>query len=107
MSSPPKPTNNEDEFIVKQESLSRHKAALEKGKQLAASDLEARRKEHWMKCPKCGMDLETSVFRGVSIDRCYHCHGTWLDAGELELLAGDGQDLVSRIISVFKPDSGA
>jgi Zn-finger nucleic acid-binding protein len=53
-----------------------------------------------MKCPKCGYDLETVKFRGVSIDKCFHCNGTWLDAGELQLLAGG--DLAEKVAAVFK-----
>ena len=72
-------------------------------KSFAQEDHERRRKEHWMKCPKCGWDLEPTVFRGVTIDRCYHCGGTYLDAGELETLAGRGGDVLSIIASVFRP----
>jgi Zn-finger nucleic acid-binding protein len=36
----------------------------------------------------------------IEIDHCIHCAGSWLDAGELELLlggAGNRDDLLSRI----------
>ena len=97
-----KPSQSEDEYIARQEAVARHKAAVEKGKELASHEREERRKQHWMKCPKCGMDLETIVFRGVTIDKCYHCNGTWLDAGELDTLAGHGGDVLSRIAEIFK-----
>jgi Zn-finger nucleic acid-binding protein len=38
----------------------------------------------------------------VTIDKCSHCNGTFLDAGELEKLAGKESDLLNRIVSVFK-----
>jgi len=44
------------------------------------------KERHWMKCPKCGHDLEAQDHRGVEIDRCTFCEGTWFDAGELEQL---------------------
>lgn len=37
-------------------------------------------------CPKCGADLIVLELDGVEIDHCPECRGTWLDAGELELL---------------------
>jgi Zn-finger nucleic acid-binding protein len=39
--------------------------------------------------------------QGVEIDRCLECHGTWLDAGELELLtelAGEDPIELSRAL---------
>jgi len=40
-----------------------------------------------MHCPKCGMTLQTITYRGVEVDRCFSCNGTWLDEGELEKIA--------------------
>jgi Zn-finger nucleic acid-binding protein len=37
-------------------------------------------------CPACGDPLVGFTLEGVEIDRCLRCGGTWLDAGELELL---------------------
>jgi Zn-finger nucleic acid-binding protein len=37
-------------------------------------------------CPVCDEPLVSYWFEGVEIDRCLECGGTWLDAGELELL---------------------
>lgn len=48
----------------------------------------ALRQLHYMHCPKCGVDLEEIVFRGVRIDKCFGCGGVFLDDGELEELAG-------------------
>jgi hypothetical protein len=35
-------------------------------------------------CPRCGLELKQRDLHGVSIDECSHCHGIWLDKGELE-----------------------
>jgi Zn-finger nucleic acid-binding protein len=57
---------------------------------------------HWMHCPKCGFELTPVAFKGVTIDRCFHCGGTWLDAGELEALAGKESEFLHRVIALFK-----
>ena len=97
-----KPSQSEEEFMLRQESLVKHKAAVEAGRRLADEERAKAKAAHWMKCPKCGQNLETVVYRSVSIDRCYHCNGTWLDAGELETLAGQGHDILDRVASIFR-----
>ena len=38
-------------------------------------------------CPKCRQPLIVVEFQGVEVDHCLDCGGTWLDTGELELVA--------------------
>jgi hypothetical protein len=45
-----------------------------------------RRESHWMKCPKCGSDLEETAMGPVKADKCKECGGIYLDAGELDIL---------------------
>jgi len=90
-----KPTDQEDEFFFKMdmEKIKERREGLNKKR-----GEESRQKEketHWMKCPKCGSDLEEINFNDVMIDRCIACRGIWLDAGELELLT-DGEARLSK-----------
>ncbi len=38
-------------------------------------------------CPQCAEPLIILELEGVEVDYCPKCRGTWLDAGELELIA--------------------
>lgn len=77
-----RPSQNElDYFALREAELSKERL---KGAEDAA--LDAERKTHYMKCPKCGADLEVEDYHGVEIDRCKECDGIWFDAGEAELL---------------------
>ncbi len=38
------------------------------------------------KCPVDDFTLVQETYEGVTIDRCSHCGGVWLDAGELETI---------------------
>jgi Zn-finger nucleic acid-binding protein len=40
-----------------------------------------------MDCPACKVPLIVAERDGVELDVCVQCHGLWLDAGELALLA--------------------
>lgn len=74
----------EDEYFVKKE-----KELIEKLKGKQKEDAAHAVKEvcH-MRCPKCGEPLKERSFQKVLIDQCTGCSGIWLDAGELEEVAG-------------------
>lgn len=76
------PSRNEDEYFAKQDAelLKEMRARLDKER-----DAE-RRKQHFMKCPKCGADLREESRGSVKVDVCPECKGMFLDAGELELM---------------------
>jgi hypothetical protein len=95
----------EDEYIAREEVEKQHKLAKELSAKRAAGEAAAMKAAHWHKCPNCGNDLQELLFRGVRIDRCYHCHGTWLDAGEVEKLLGKDKQhkLLEAIVNVFTP----
>jgi Zn-finger nucleic acid-binding protein len=50
-----------------------------------------------MKCPKCGTETLNEVFvKGVAVERCSSCSGTWFDARELtQVLAEDAGYITS------------
>ncbi|HXE57232.1 MAG TPA: zf-TFIIB domain-containing protein [Gemmatimonadales bacterium] len=77
-----KPSKNEDEYFAR-----RDLELLEQQRAKARAEAEAaERRSHYMKCPKDGYDLATIELHGVQVDRCGHCGGIWLDAGELEAI---------------------
>ena len=81
-----KPSDREEEYFLKMD-LEKCKKIRKELDQTRADELQQKQKEvHWMKCPKCGSDLEEINYHRVMIDRCNACKGIWLDSGELELL---------------------
>ena len=91
-----KPSRNVDEYFVKQDAelLRRQRAQAE------AAARDAERKTHYMKCPKDGYDLASSVYHGVQIETCPHCGGMWLDAGELDAVAHEERPaLFTRVLN--------
>lgn len=51
-----------------------------------SKEKEKLKKLHWMKCPKCGHDMEVNKIKKIEVDRCKTCEGIFLDAGELDAL---------------------
>ena len=102
MSETEKPSKAEEEYFARQEFERRKQWAAERKAQMATEEKEQARKAHWMKCPKCGMDLATIDFQGVSIDRCTSCGGTYFDAGELEEILKREGGFLHRAVSIFR-----
>jgi len=44
-----------------------------------------------MDCPVCKNAMITLELAEVEVDYCTGCKGVWLDAGELEMLLGNGE----------------
>ncbi len=78
----------EDEYFVKKE---RELLAKLKAKQESESKAAAKNAAH-MTCPKCGAPLKARSFQKIEIDQCTGCNGIWLDAGEIEQVAGKEND---------------
>jgi hypothetical protein len=97
-----KPSETEEEYFAREEAGRLHALAVEKKRKTEAEEQERLKKLHFMHCPKCGFDLSTMKFKGMAIDRCFHCGGTWLDAGELETLAGHDHTILKSVIGLFR-----
>ena len=91
-----KPSHNEDEYFARQDA----ELLRSRREELESARAEAERRSHYLKCPKDGYDLVSSVHHGVTIESCTHCGGMWLDAGEIDALAGheDRPGLLGRVV---------
>ncbi|MBF5043731.1 hypothetical protein FGE12_15140 [Aggregicoccus sp. 17bor-14] len=91
MSDLDKPSTQEDEYFAREDIEKKRKLALQQAQETAQKEREALRQLHHMKCPRCGFDLHSLKRGEVEVDTCFHCHGMWLDAGELEKLLAHEQ----------------
>jgi Zn-finger nucleic acid-binding protein len=98
---PVKPSSTEEEFFAREEAEKKAKLAHEKAREVAHREREELKKLHYMRCPKCGMELEEIAFRGILVDKCFSCHGVWFDDGEVEKLAGNDDGTWDRILGFF------
>jgi len=105
MSEEKRSSKTEDEYIVKEEAekVKRlHDKLKEEAEARERAEIQAK---CYMRCPKCGGQLEEIIFRGIAIDRCASCQGVWLDTGELEKLAGsDDENIIGDILGFFKSE---
>ncbi|MBW2206883.1 MAG: zf-TFIIB domain-containing protein [Deltaproteobacteria bacterium] len=90
-----KPSEAEEKYILKMEEEQLKKLRGECDQKREEERKKFQKESHWMKCPKCGSDLEEINLQSVFIDKCEQCDGIWLDHGELELLV-DGQAKMTK-----------
>jgi uncharacterized protein len=106
-----KPSNQEDEYFAREEVEKKHRLALQQAEETEQKTKEELKRLHFMKCPKCGMDLQTLKRGSVDVDTCFHCHGIWLDEGELEALTkrgaheSGGGGVMKAVLNIFKRKS--
>lgn len=97
-----RPSENEDEYFLRQELEKRRDAVQQKQAELEEGERERLKELHFMRCAKCGAELQEVEFRGVKIDKCFSCGGVYLDDGELEQLAGR-PGWFDSMLKAFKP----
>lgn len=97
-----KPSEREEEYIARKEFERKKKFEEEKHKRLAEKEKKELKELHWLRCPKCGMELIEIDYKGIVIDKCSECAGVWLDAGELEATSKLEKSGLDKLFSVFK-----
>jgi hypothetical protein len=97
-----KPSKAEDEYFVRQELERRKKWAQEQSTKIEGEERERIKQAHWMKCPKCGMDLQELQLHGITVDQCANCGWVFLDKGELEQLEHHDSGVMHRVFSLFR-----
>lgn len=97
-----KPSDSEEEYFARLELDRRRKLADERQAALETKEREDQRALHFMRCPKCGMELEEIAFGDVRIDKCFGCEGMWLDKGELETMQAKEPGYLGRLLNVFR-----
>ncbi|MBN1626177.1 MAG: zf-TFIIB domain-containing protein [Deltaproteobacteria bacterium] len=99
---PVKPSEKEEEYFAKLQFEKQKKIEEEKHKKLKIQEKEHLKKLHFMRCPKCGMELIEIDYKNIRIDKCSECEGIWLDAGELETISKIKKSGLDKLFSVFK-----
>ncbi len=104
--SPGKPSNTEEEYFVREDAEKKRRLALQAKKEKEAAELKRLKDLHWMRCPKCGLEMHEVKLRGMDVDVCFSCNGIFLDQRELEHLEKNpSQGLVSAVLNWFKPET--
>ena len=103
---PGKGSQSEEEYFVREDAEKKRKLALQAAKDAAAAEKKRLKELHWMRCPKCGMELHEIDFRGIDVDVCFNCSGVFLDQGELAaIMKQETQGVMGSILNLFKKET--
>jgi hypothetical protein len=93
----------EDDYLARMEFERRKKALEEQQEKMKSAEKEKLKNHHWMRFPKCGMQMLEVGFEGIRVDKCSSCLGIFFDDGELDqLIEKNKPGFLHRLTSVFK-----
>lgn len=97
-----KPSEHEDEYFARLEYEKQKEREHEKHLKLAEEEKNKLKDLHFMRCPKCGMELIEVDYHHIKVDKCSECEGVWLDAGEFDTVSKLEKGALDKLFSVFK-----
>ena len=105
---PGKGSQSEEEYFVREDAEKKRKLAMQAAREAVGAEKKRLKDLHWMRCPKCGMELHEIDFRGIDVDVCFNCHGVFLDQGELAaIVKQETQGVMGSILNLFKKETKA
>ena len=96
------PSEKEEEYFARIEFERKKIIEEEKHRKLAEEERKKVKELHYMRCPKCGMELIEIDFKNIKADKCSECEGIWLDAGEIAAVAGLEKTVLEKLFGVLK-----
>lgn len=97
-----KPHEAEEEYFARLEAEKKKKLAEKKLSEMKTKEVEVLKEKHHMHCPACGMELDTMVFKGFSVEKCFHCGGAFLSKEAFGRLCGEDTHFLEQIVNIFQ-----
>jgi hypothetical protein len=95
------PSEKEEEYIKRQELEKIKKLREQCAEETAEQEKKELKERHWMRCPKCGMELDEIDYKNVVVDACFCCGGMFFDKGEIDKILGqdDSGSVLGKVVS--------
>ena len=97
-----KPNEAEEEYFAKLEVEKISKQAAQKHAEIKQKEKETLKETHNMRCAGCGMELDTVVFKGFSVNKCFHCGGAFLKKEAFQRLCGEDDHFLEQVVEIFR-----
>ncbi len=61
---------------------------------------------HFMRCPRCGMEMQEVSLRGLAVDACFACGGVFLGKAAIDVIAAPQQKgIMAAILNWFSDET--
>lgn len=97
-----KPHEAEEEYFARLEVEKKCKIAEKKMAELKIQEIEKLKKVHHKHCSECGYELQTIVFKGMSVNKCFGCGGAFLSKEAFQKLCGEDSRFLSQFLEIFQ-----
>jgi len=91
----------EDEYFARKEFERRKKMLDEEHGKMKDEEKKKLKELHWMRCPKCGMEMLEINLEGIKVDKCTECSGYFFDKGELEQVIEKKTGFFNNLAKLF------
>lgn len=96
----------ENEYFVREDAERKRKLAQKVRRELEEAERHRLKLLHWMRCPKCGLEMHEVTYRGMTVDVCFSCNGIFLEEAELaHIQKPESKGVMSGILNWFKPET--
>ncbi len=92
----------ETDYFIRENATSKHKFDQEQKKKNKKAHDEELKALHFMKCPKCGHDLETKRMSYIDVDQCTSCGVLVLEPDNVDRFIAEEQSILKSLIDFFK-----
>ncbi len=92
----------ETDYFIRENATSKHKLEHEESKKNKKAHDEQLKALHYMKCPKCGHDMETKRMSYIDIDQCTSCGAIVLEHDNVDRFIAEEQSILKSLIDFFK-----
>jgi ribosomal protein L32 len=92
----------EADYFIRENSVSRHRLSEERKREHKKAHDQELKALHFMKCPKCGHDLETKRLSYIDVDQCTSCGALVLAPDDIDRFITEEKSILKTFIDFFK-----
>lgn len=92
----------ENDYFMRENLASKHKLEQEHKREHQKEHDQELKALHFMKCPKCGQDLQTKRMTYVDVDQCNSCGALVLAAEDVPRFIEEEKSILKTLIDFFK-----
>lgn len=92
----------EADYFIRENTASKRRLEEENRRQQKKAEDRELKALHYMKCPKCGHDLETKRLTYMDVDQCTSCGILVIESSDIDRFIAEEKSILKAFIDFFK-----